>query len=410
MNLLNHYDKFQALMPATNRRAALDFVRTQGLPTRHNEDWKYTSLKALTEKDFVPASSPAKLTAAETTLIQKNFAAHAVNVVFVNGVLDRTLTQDLPSNVEIHEASVEKTRFGDSLEALNSLYALKQYRLTVQKETSSTKPVHLILWSHGAGVLSSSFLQIEAGTRSSSQFLISHLGDAEERFSNSVLEVKIGESAKFSLVKVQEENLQALHIARTHIEIAAQAELENLIFSTGAHLGRNTLEVLMKGEGATAQVNGLCAATGTQHVDNNTTIDHIVGHCNTTQLYKGLLDDEARAIFNGKVLIRRQAQKANSEQLNNNLLLSRKAEADSKPMLEIDADDVKASHGSTVGQLNKEELFYLLSRGISKKKAIPMLSYGFLSEVIYKLANEETQNWLKAKLDKAFERLSLEPS
>jgi Fe-S cluster assembly protein SufD len=120
------------------------------------------------------------------------------------------------------------------------------------------------------------------------------------------------------------------------------------------------------------------------------------------------LDGESRAVFNGKVLIRKDSQKANSEQLNNNLLLSRKAEVDSKPMLEIEADDVKASHGSTVGQMNQEELFYLLSRAIPKTKAISMMSYGFLAEVVDRLANENTKNWLKEKLDSAFERLSTE--
>ncbi|HEY1080271.1 MAG TPA: SufD family Fe-S cluster assembly protein, partial [Bdellovibrio sp.] len=163
----------------------------------------------------------------------------------------------------------------------------------------------------------------------------------------------------------------------------------------------------LKGAGSDSQILGVYAVQGSQHVDNTTLIDHAVGECNTTQLYKGILDGESRAVFCGKVLIRKDAQKANSAQLNNNLILNTKAEADSKPSLEIYADDVKAAHGSTVGQLNKEELFYLQSRAIPKAKAVPMLSYGFLSEVIYKLSDEKTQKWLSRHLDEVFNKLHL---
>ncbi|MNT16613.1 FeS cluster assembly protein SufD [compost metagenome] len=181
--------------------------------------------------------------------------------------------------------------------------------------------------------------------------------------------------------------------------------MQSLAFSTGASLSRHTLEVSLKGEGSNSEILGVYAGRANQHIDNTTLIDHAVGACNTNQLYKGILDDSARSAFCGKVLIQKNAQKADSAQLNNNLLLSSKAEADSKPMLEIYADDVKAAHGSTVGQLDKEELFYLLSRAIPKDKAISMLSYGFLSEVIYKLNDESIQKWLSKHLDATFARL-----
>jgi Fe-S cluster assembly protein SufD len=165
--------------------------------------------------------------------------------------------------------------------------------------------------------------------------------------------------------------------------------------------------LVLKEKGSTSEVLGIYAVQGTQHVDNTTLIDHAVGECVTHQLYKGILDGSGRSAFNGKILIRKDAQKADSSQLNNNLLLSNKAEADSKPSIEVHADDVKAGHGSTVGQLNKEELFYLLSRAISKDKAIAMLSYGYLSEVLYKISDDGIQKWLTQHLDEAFARLHL---
>lgn len=409
MNLLNHYDKFQAQNPTIHGDKALEYIRTQGLPTRQNEDWKYTSLKFLTEKDYTPVTLlKIKSSHEDLAAVQKVFSPDFINIVFFNGVFDKTISQNLPAGIDLIEINVEKTHFIDGVEALNALYTPRAYSLVVKKESSHTKPINLIFWSQGELALVCSFLKISVETRAQAQFLMSHQGDHSAYVSNSVTEMNIAESAKVSIVKIQEENISARHIGLTRIHVSKSAELESMVFSTGAKLSRHTLEVLMTGEGGTAHVHGAYAVVGDQHVDNNTTIDHVVGHCNTYQLYKGLLDGESRAVFNGKVLIRRNAQKANSEQLNNNLLLSRKAEADSKPMLQIDADDVKAAHGSTVGQMNKEELFYLLSRAIPKSKAITMLSYGFLSEVLERIANDEVKEWLKIKLDKAFTRIATE--
>lgn len=409
MNLLNYYDRTQALNPVANGNLALQFVRNQGLPTRKDEDWKYTSLKFFSDNEYVPASLlKTKLDHEELLLIQKNFSSSFTNIVFINGILDTALSEVLPAEVLLREAINDKSVFVDSVEAINTLYSPVIYTISVKKEAVVAKPINLILWSQGAMALVSSCLRISIETRANVQFLLTYQGDDTDHVTNSVVEVQVADNAKASIIKTQEDNLAARHIGLTRIQVAKNAEVESVTFSTGAKLSRHTLEVLMQGEGSTAKVHGAYAVTGDQHVDNNTTIDHLVGNCNTFQLYKGLLDGQSRAVFNGKVLIRRHAQKANSEQLNNNLLLSRMAEVDSKPMLQIDADDVKAAHGSTVGQMDEEELFYLLSRAISKPKAITMLSYGFLSEVVYRVENKTTQEWLTQKLDAAFGRISTE--
>ncbi|HWU44434.1 MAG TPA: Fe-S cluster assembly protein SufD, partial [Bdellovibrio sp.] len=298
----------------------------------------------------------------------------------------------------------------DFFEALNAAYLTKPFALNVAKETSLEKPVNLVFFTspqNGSAVMVHPRVRLDVGARSSVKILESYYGQASY-FANSFLDLHMAESAKVIYTRVQSESDEAINIGRTRITLAKNANLESLALATGGALSRHSLEILLKGPGANAEVLGVYAVRGSQHVDNTTLIDHQVGECNTNQLYKGILDGESKAAFCGKVLIQKDAQRANSAQLNNNLLLSSKAEADSKPSLEIYADDVKASHGSTVGQLNREELFYLLSRAIPKHKAIPMLGYGFLSEVIYKISDESIQKWLSRHLDEAFLRLHLE--
>lgn len=417
MNLLTTYDKFSLKNPAAGalasfRQAAHDYALHKGLPTRNQEDWHYTSVKTLADKNFEPSSLHATAPSHDTILeIKKYLNADFTNVVFFNGVLNKTLSDELPAGVHMTELAEYTNDFDDTFDALNAAYVVRPLAISVVKEISVDKPVNFVFFTANEATTSlmvTPRVRIEVGARSSVKFLESYYGAAgSPYFVNSVLDLHVGESAKVSYVRVQAEALAAINIGRTRIHVAKNANVESLAFATGASLSRHSLDVVLKGAGSDSQILGVYAVQGSQHVDNTTLIDHAVGECNTTQLYKGILDGESRAVFCGKVLIRKDAQKANSAQLNNNLILNTKAEADSKPSLEIYADDVKAAHGSTVGQLNKEELFYLQSRAIPKAKAVPMLSYGFLSEVIYKLSDEKTQKWLSRHLDEVFNKLHL---
>lgn len=418
MNLLSTFDKFNQAHPAQGalaafRQAAYDYAAKKGLPTRKDEDWHYTSVKALGETEY-NASSINPLEPSHDTMvqIQKNLNPEFINVVFFNGALNKTLSSELPAGFTLRELSEYPAMFMDAFDALNGAYLTKPLSLNVAKETSVEKPVNFVFFTsteNGPAVMVHPRIRLEVGARSSVKVLESYYGaKASGYFVNSVFDLHVGESAKVTYVRVQAEGDKAINIGRTRIILGKDANLESLAFATGASLSRHSLEVLLKAKGANAEVLGVYAVRGNQHADNTTVIDHQVGECNTNQLYKGILDGEAKAVFCGKVLIQKDAQKANSAQLNNNLLLSSKAEADSKPSLEIYADDVKAAHGSTVGQLNREELFYLLSRAIPKNKAIPMLGYGFLSEVIYKISDENIQKWLSRHLDEAFLSLHLE--
>lgn len=420
MNLLNDFDKFAAQSPAAGgtgslREKARDFLKEKGLPTRKDEDWKYTSLKVLNEESFLPAGLAPQSPSHETLkAILAGLSPDFINIVFHNGVFNKTLSavEDLPEGVTFTESTdLAPVEFKDSFDALNVAYATKKYSLKVLPEVAVDKVVNFVFYSSlegGAAVMIHPRVTLTVGERSSLKYLESYRGQKDARyFINPHVDVELRNAAKLVYVRLQEDSGQALNVGRTEFALLKDSRLHSLAFSTGAALSRHSLTASMKEPGAFAVVDGVYVTKGNQVVDNTTLIDHQVGACQTSQHYKGILADSSRAVFNGKVLIRPGAQKANSEQLNNNLLLSREAEADSKPQLEVYADDVKAGHGSTVGQLNREELFYLESRAISPEVAVPMMSFGYASELIYKLENEDLQKWLNKELREAFQGLQV---
>lgn len=419
MSLFSSYEKFSKSSPADGallafRQAGFDYAQNKGLPSRKDEDWHYTSVKVLGESEFTPSTAEGFLPPHELFVeVKKYLHADFTNFVFFNGVFNHTLSDQAPKEVKITPSSQWATEFADVFDALNGAYLTQAWDVEIPAETSVEKPVNFVFFTANSDGLSTMVhprLNIKVGKRSSVRFLESYYGSAVAAyFVNPVTSLRVAESAKVTYVRLQNEAKTGFNIGRTNISLEGNAHLESLSYSTGARLARHSLNVELIGAGSHSEILGLYAVSGDQHVDNTTVIDHAVGACDSNQLYKGILDGESRAVFNGKVLIRKDAQKANSAQLNNNLLLSQKAEADSKPNLEIHADDVKASHGSTVGQLNAEEVFYLQSRAIPKEKAIPMLSYGYLSEVIYKISDETIQRWLTRHLDEAFKDLSVMP-
>lgn len=422
MNLLCNYDQFAKDNKTSGdvtslRLRGVSFLNAQGLPTRKDEEWKYTNLKTLNEEKFVAVDDVnAKLSAETKNLIVAKMPKGFINIVFYNGKYDAELSQtaDLPQGAkfqETTESSKANAEFIDAFEALNAAYFTKKYTLYVAAETSVPRPVHFLFLSAMEGAaasMSNPQVSVEIGTRASAKFVESYFGQSGEKyFVNSQVDIKLGESSKLTYVRLQNDSHEAINIGRTNFELSKSSQLHSLAYSTGAQLSRHNLLLELKAAEATAIIDGLYVVRGDQHVDNTTVIDHIVGACTTSQHYKGILADTSRAVFNGKVAIRQDAQKANSEQLNNNLLLSRYAEADSKPQLSIFADDVKAAHGSTVGQLDREELFYLESRAIPPDVAISMMSFGYVSELIYKLEDETMQTWLNKELKEAFSGLKL---
>lgn len=418
MNLLSHFDKFNTQLPVVGaqqsaREQAVAFLREKGLPTRKNEDWKYTSVKILNDENFLPSALEQRAISPETLQNLKSKLNPAfINIVFHNGVWQKTLSSALPKGVHFEVLpTVGATAFVDSFEALSAVYSTQAFCLRVDADIAVPATLNFVFYTSlegGPALMVHPRMQVQVGARSSVKVLESYYGQNEARyFVNSQTDAQVGDSAKLVLVRLQDDSRRAVNVGRSQYHLGRAATLHSLSYSTGALLARHDLNLRLTSPEASAFVDGLYVVRGSQHVDNATVMDHQVGACNTFQHYKGILADQSRAVFNGKVVIRPGAQKANSEQLNNNLLLSREAEADSKPQLEIYADDVKAAHGSTVGQLNREELFYLESRAISREQAVAMLSLGYVSELIYKIEDLDLQNWLNKELQGAFADLQL---
>ncbi len=380
------------------RQKAFDFFKSRGLPTRKNEDWKYTSLQSLEKQPF--ELPQAEMSASDKTALNAALGEDFHHIVFFNGEFQSSFSSSI-AGLKVETRKMADQDYDDSLMALNTAMSLKPISIKVEKGMTISKPVQLLFYSSAREPqISFPNVELEIGEGSVLTLIEDHAGSGPYA-SNIFLKVRALNSSRLNFVHCQEQDLKAIHIARTHFEIFGDAHIEALSFSVGAKLSRHTQKFSLLETNAFVRSLGIYVTAGEQHSDHTGTIDHVVGGCTSYQIYKGLLKDQSRAVFNGRVFIRKNSQKAFSEQQNKNLLLSNGAEIDSKPQLEIYADDVQARHGSTVGQINPEELFYLNSRGISKTKAISLLSFGFLSEILYQLSDDQILEWLKVKLQKA---------
>jgi Fe-S cluster assembly protein SufD len=428
MNLQNTFQTFNQTQKAQGpwgriRQNGFRYFEQHGLPSKLDEEWKYTSLKNLPENLLQPQGSH---TLALPKGFKKTIEAYLnpdfLHLVFLNGILVESLS-DLKAIKTIQVKNldaigttgvlkaIKKSRQQvvgrirqDSMEALNSAFASHGIVLDVPSNFSLGKPLQVLYYQNSDKATYPKTL-VKVGAGSKLVLIETFAGGSQKSLTSAVSEFVIEKSAKLEYTRIQEEGAETTHVGCTRVFLSQESSFESLSYATGAALNRHNFDVYCLGEQAFAQINGLTLGTGKQHHDNHTRIDHIVGACNTTQLYKSILDDESRAVFNGKVVIRKNAQKASSDQLNNNLILSSKAEADSKPELDIYADDVKAAHGSTVGQLNPDELFYFLSRAIPREKAVEMLSLGFVNDLIDRVSSEEVRRWLAERLLNSYQKV-----
>jgi Fe-S cluster assembly protein SufD len=223
-------------------------------------------------------------------------------------------------------------------------------------------------------------------------------------FTNVVSEIVTGENSSINHIKIQEEGLKAFHVSRTEVDQEKNSNFVSYSISLGGEISRYDLNSKFNDEGGECSLNGLYLLTGNQLYDTHSLIDHAKPHCTSHEHYKGILDDTSRGVFNGKVIVRKDAQKTNAFQENNNIILSDGALVNTKPQLEIFADDVKCSHGATVGQLDQDSLFYLRSRGIGEEKARDILIHAFASDVIKSIKVEQVKNYLEEILEGRFNK------
>ncbi len=378
------------------------------LPTRKNELWKYTSLKPLQEVNWTIGSSDQDLSHDELKKISGWLSQDCSNFVFVNGVLNKTLSDSIESWLSI-DSSAELNYSGSDV-MLRDLYqttAAKKIKLTLPEKTIVEKPVQILFVSHGSeqtlqhiqlDVTLATQSQVQLATRSVS------LGEAKS-FQLLHTNVQLQPASQFEWLHMQDLNSQSFSITQNTINLDRDVVFNFVDLTLGAAISRTNTETHFRSENANAGLYSCMALNTEQHADLYSSINHLTGHNNSNQLAKSVLNDSAQSVFRGRVYIAIDAQKANSEQLNNNLLLSRTAKANSIPQLEIHADDVKAGHGSTMGQMNQDEIFYFLSRGIAESSAVKMIAEGFAKEVVFKLANFELQKIAMTQLQNKLDRM-----
>ena len=387
-----------------------------GLPSTRLEAWKYTSLAPLAELDF---AAPAADAVAEADLSPDAFsAADGPSLVFVNGRLSasRSRFDALPQGLRIvglaqgladDPAQVEALvggaapLNGDPMAAFNAAFSADGCIVETEPEVKVDQPVRLrfVAAPGGEPLAYHPRVIVRAGAGSRLTMVECHEGPAgAPSWSNPLVDVRVGEGAALSHVKLQIEGDGAYHTALTKAALAGGAHYESHLVALGARLARHEIHVRFDGEGGRCDLRGGYMARGSQHVDNTTVIDHAVPHCESREAYKGVLDDTARGVFQGKIIVRKDAQKTDGHQLSRTLLLSPKAEIDTKPELEIYADDVKCSHGATAGEPEADQLFYLRSRGLDRRTALALIVEGFMGELLGEIGHEPVRAALAARV------------
>lgn len=404
------------------RQTALDRFEQLGFPTVAEEDWKYTNVAPMAKIEFEPVvgrPEDALIDAGQLGAFTYDEARRS-RLVFVNGIYQPELSQleALPQGVvamammdalrdsqyaEVVRERVVRSGAGDTenaFTALNTAFLASGVFVLIPKGVRVEAPIHLLFLSAPESVPAVSFprVLIVAEQNSEATVIESYAGLRDGLYwTNAVVDVALAESARLELYKVQNESAEAFHIATTRAELNRSSSFNATTITLGAQLSRHDIHLAFDDEGAECWVDGLYIVGTGQHADTHSVIDHRRPHCTSRQLYKGILDGKSRAVFNGKVFVRAGAQQTDARQTNKNLLLSNEARVDTKPQLEIFADDVKCAHGATVGQLEEEQLFYLASRGMHTDIARNLLTYGFAEEVIDKIRIES----IKAQLDEA---------
>ncbi|MEN7342370.1 MAG: Fe-S cluster assembly protein SufD [Pseudomonadota bacterium] len=380
----------------SERDATLDALIRDGFPTRRDEAWKYTRSEAF--RNFV--TEPKSKTAADVKAIAEQARSligdqAAGLILLVNGVYCSE-ESDLPEGIQISARdSAEPTPLAGSEAALARLaLALAESDLTlnVAAEVSIENPIHIVHYA-GPGQLAQSLMALNAGAGSDIQMIEHFIGEAADTpaMSNVWWRIALSEHANATLHRHQQLPSDALHATRIDATLDTGSKLIAFTLDMGGALVRNDLNARLVGVGADVTMNGLYLTNDHQHVDNHTRVDHIARDTISNEDYRGILRDHSRAVFNGKVVVHEGADGTDSSQSNPNLLLSDNAEIDTKPELEIYADDVKCAHGATVGQLDRTALFYLQSRGVDSAVATQLLTYAFCRETLTHVGDDHTR-------------------
>ena len=417
----------QALQLASQQKspAWLGELRTQAAsewknivwPNRKTEHWKYTPLTSL-QKNIPEAWGTSSL----KVNIQSEFIANdATRLVFVNGVFDQENSSELPSGVVLFSLATAAQReviaanLGKIVEGKQHLFATlnnawldEGVLVHVARNSALTKPIYIVHVSTSnekpVSVNQRTLVVLEESAQAE---IIEHYistNDIQNSFVNALTEVVVGDNAKLQhfRLNLEEENIQ--HIGAVHVNLLRNASLNGFTLALGGKLKRIDYQINHRGKGAELNLRGVYLPRNNQMVDYHSNVQHWVSHCTTNEVFRGIIADSAHAVFNGRIYIHQDAQKTLAELSNKNLLTSNKAEINTKPELEIYADDVKCAHGATVSQLNATALYYLQSRGVSRTEAEVMMSFGFINELLEQINDPAVHDYLFPRLAALFGR------
>jgi len=405
------------------RHAAMESFAELGFPTTHDEEWLYTNVSAIASTPFEPAR--VTLTEELRQRIEQLPLANlgCSRLTFINGnyVPELSSVQELPKGVKVCSLAAALQTDGSLIErhlgqyadakthafvALNTAFFEDGVFIEIPRGAVLQQPLHILQISYGAGKPAVSHPRnlIVVGETGQASIIETFVSLEEDRtFTNTVTEIVAAEGALVDYTKVQQESDAAYHYARVQVHQERSSSVATHSIQLGGLLTREEVNAVLDGEGAESHLYGLYVIAGQQHVDNHTIIDHAKPHCPSREVYKGVLDGKAQGVFNGKIIVRPDAQKTDSKQSNKNMLLSEDAIINTKPQLEIYADDVKCTHGATVGQIDPEAVFYLRSRGIGAAEAKKLLTFAFANDVMERIKYQPLREQLAARM---YERLA----
>lgn len=389
---------------------ALLQIETKGFPSNKTEDYKYCNLDAILKKEF--KNPEQKFSDAPDLKMYR--LEDTISLVVLNGryspeLSDKVILKGLHLSVFTELPAEESSRIGsladvesDAFIALNTAFSSGGFQLEIAAGEELQIPLHILhVTTADTEAIVNGRNLIVLGENSSAT-IIEHyvLAGKAKTFSNYLSEKIIAKGARLNSYTIQEEGLRGYSVTTNQVELASQSHYDNTTITLSGAVVRNNHNVVLNGVNGEAHLNGLFNSSGTQLVDNHTLMDHRVPHCESNELYKGIIRDKSTGVFNGKIFVRRDAQKTNAYQSSKNILLSDDATINTKPQLEIYADDVKCSHGTSTGRIDEEALFYLNARGIGKESARKLLLASFAQEIINKIEVEG----LKEKISQAFEQ------
>ena len=415
---LTSQQKSPAWLAALRSQAANDWQNVQW-PTRKTEHWKYTSLASLQKTSLTLVNSTAATSdwKSEVEFIDVD----AVRLVFVNGVFDAANSTNLPENIvrfsqaNLAQQKVIEQYLGKVVDGpqhlfatLNSAWLDDGILVYVPRNQTLDRPVYVVqISTAGEQTLSVNQRLLVVLEDSAQAEIIEHFVSTSEQQNsvvNALTEIVVGDNAQLQhyRLNMEEENIQ--HLGAVHVNLLRNARMRGFTLALGSKLKRIDYQINHRGQGAELNLQGVYLPRNNQMVDYHSNVQHWVPHCTTSEVFRGIIADSAQAIFNGRIYIHKDAQKTLAELSNKNLLTSNKAEVNTKPELEIYADDVKCAHGATVSQLNATALYYLQSRGVSRTEAEVMMSFGFINELLEQISEVAVHDYLFPRLAALFGR------